>query len=301
MNRRTLGKSEIELSEISLGTMSLPKDSTQSKRIIETAMEKGINYFDTADLYSFGENERMVGELIKERRSDLILGTKGGNHFEEGKDGWFWDPSKAYLKEACKNSLKRLGTDYIDLYQLHGGTIDDPIDESIEALQELKQEGYIREFGISSIRPNVIREYLQSGMASVMMQYSMLDRRPEEELLELLHQNGIGVLVRGAVAKGLLTDRVEEKVSEDGFLGHSKERILFATDALRAISDVATPSQEAIRYVLRHPAVTSVVAGASTAEQVLENSVTSELGPLSEENYDKLKKSAAMIYYEQHR
>nr|WP_307190017.1 aldo/keto reductase [Geomicrobium sp. JCM 19038] len=95
MNRSTLGKSEIELSEISLGTMSLPNDSIQSKRIIETAIEKGINYYDTADLYSYGENERMVGELIKERRSDLVLGTKGGNHFKEEKDGWFWDPSKA--------------------------------------------------------------------------------------------------------------------------------------------------------------------------------------------------------------
>lgn len=76
LNRSTLGKSEIELSEISLGTMSLPNDSIQSKRIIETAIEKGINYYDTADLYSYGENERMVGELIKERRSDLVLGTK---------------------------------------------------------------------------------------------------------------------------------------------------------------------------------------------------------------------------------
>src|SRR6202034_3432729 len=96
-------------------------------------------------------------------------------------------------------------TDYIDLYQLHGGTIDDPIDETIEAFELLQQQGKIRYYGISSIRPNVISEYVQrSNIISVMMQYSLLDRRPEESCLQLLQQNNIGVLARGSVAGGLL-------------------------------------------------------------------------------------------------
>ena len=120
---------------------------------------------DTADLYDFGTNEEIVGEAIKNRRQDLILATKGGNRFEKGKPGWDWDPSKAYIKEAVKQSLKRLQTDYIDLYQLHGGTIDDPIDETIEAFEELVEEGVIRYYGISSIRPNVIKEYAKNQIS----------------------------------------------------------------------------------------------------------------------------------------
>lgn len=129
-------------------------------------MELGINYLDTADLYDFGRNEEIVGEAIKSRRQDVILATKAGNRWEEGKPGWFWDPRKAYIKEAVKRSLKRLQTDYIDLYQLHGGTIEDNIDETIEAFEELKQEGVIRHYGISSIRPNVLKEYVKNQTSS---------------------------------------------------------------------------------------------------------------------------------------
>lgn len=108
------------------------------------------------------------------------------------------DPSKAYIKEAVKHSLRRLQTDYIDVYQLHGGTIDDPIDETIEAFEELQQEGVIRYYGISSMRPNVIREYVKrSRIVSVMMPYSLLDRRAEE-WFPLLKQHHISVIARTA-------------------------------------------------------------------------------------------------------
>ena len=143
---------------------------------------------------------------------------------EQDQTGWSWDPSKSYIKEAVKQSLKRLGTDYIDLYQLHGGTIEDPIDETIEAFEELKAEGYIRYYGISSIRPNVIREYVKkSNIVSVMMQYSILDRRPEEEALPLLHEHGISVVTRGPLAKGLLSDKMLEKVSQKGYQDYSQK------------------------------------------------------------------------------
>ncbi|MBW7462026.1 aldo/keto reductase, partial [Paenibacillus sepulcri] len=130
--------------------------------------------------------------------ADVIVATKVGNRREPGKEGWSWDPSKAYIQAAVKESLRRLGTDYIDLYQLHGGTIGDPIGETIEAFEELKRDGLIRHYGISSIRPNVIREYVRrSGIVSVMNQYSMLDRRAEEEVLPLLAEHEIGLIARG--------------------------------------------------------------------------------------------------------
>ncbi len=119
------------------GVCRLGLEEKAAREIIEAALEAGINYFDTADLYDFGTNERIVGQALKSVRDQVVIATKVGNRWSESKDGWSWDPSKAYIKEAVKQSLKRLGTDYIDLYQLHGGTIEDPIDETIEAFEEL--------------------------------------------------------------------------------------------------------------------------------------------------------------------
>lgn len=118
--KRTLGQSDLKVSEVGLGCMSLGTEKQRALSILDEALELGINYLDTADLYDFGLNEEIVGEAIKSRRKDVILATKAGNRWKEGKPGWFWDPSKAYIKEAVKRSLKRLQTDYIDLYQLHG-------------------------------------------------------------------------------------------------------------------------------------------------------------------------------------
>lgn len=212
MKKNQLGSSQLYVSEIGLGCMSLGRDERQAVRLIQEAVELGVNFLDTADLYDEGENEVLVGKAIKGRRSEVILATKVGNRRIPGQEGWVWDPSKDYILSAVKASLKRLGTDYIDLYQLHGGTIDDPIDETIEAFEQLKREGWIRYYGISSIRPNVIREYVnRSHIVSVMSQYSMLDRRPEEETLPLLKEKRIRLIARGPLAKGILTDARGEK------------------------------------------------------------------------------------------
>ena len=162
-------KSGIALSELGLGCMSLGTDLKKAEQIIDCAVENGITYFDTADMYDKGINESVVGKaLLKyQQRDDIVIGTKVGNRLT--KDGSTkWDPSKSYIKVAVKGSLKRLGIDHIDLYQLHGGTIDDPLDETISAFDELKQEGIIRAYGISSIRPNVIDYYLTSNSVNVL-------------------------------------------------------------------------------------------------------------------------------------
>jgi len=184
MIKKRLGKSDLEVSVIGLGCMSLGQDESHARRIIDEALELGVNFFDTADLYDRGRNEEIVGKALRGRRSQVVLATKVGNRIIPGQDGWVWDASKEYILEAVKQSLRRLGTDYIDLYQLHGGTIDDPIDETIEAFETLREQGWIRWYGISSIRPNVIREYVKrSNIVSVMNQYSIVDRRAEEEVI----------------------------------------------------------------------------------------------------------------------
>ena len=183
MNQRELGHSGLTVSELGLGCMSLPDDLQESKRIIDAALDAGVNFFDTADLYDGGKNEELVGYALKNRREDIILATKVGNRLNPDGNGWSWDPTKRHIVSAVKDSLRRLGTDYIDLYQLHGGTMEDDAEETIEAFESLKKEGLIRHYGISSIRPTVIKRFLDGSSAvSVMMQYSLLDRRPEEWL-----------------------------------------------------------------------------------------------------------------------
>ncbi len=116
MNKRQLGSSDLYVSELGLGCMSLaPELGNENEKILKTALEHGINYFDTADLYGFGWNEEFVGKTLNDVRQDIILATKGGNEWNQSKDGLNWNPSKKHIKSAFKDSLKRLQTDYIDL------------------------------------------------------------------------------------------------------------------------------------------------------------------------------------------
>lgn len=307
MDKRQIGNSDLFVSTRSLGCMSLGTEEQKAKDIIDYALDEGVNYLDTADLYDFGRNEEIVGKAIKDKRDKVILGTKAGNHFSRESKDWFWDPSKAYIKTAVKKSLQRLSTDYIDLYQLHGGTIDDPIDETIEAFEELKKEGLIRYYGISSIRPNVIREYVKrSSIVSVMTQYSLLDRRPEEEVLDLLHRNGISAIVRGPLAKGLLSDNgleITAEKAQDGYLGYEKEDIEKVTGKLAETARKvdSSPTALALQYVLTHPAVATAVFGASTLDQVKNNLSEAESSGLSESIYQQLRSSIEPNLYEKHR
>ncbi|MFL6555553.1 MAG: aldo/keto reductase, partial [Bacillus sp. (in: firmicutes)] len=266
MKKRRLGNSDLYVTELGLGCMSIGTEEKTARKIIEASLEEGINYFDTADLYDFGENEKIVGAALKEVRDNVIIATKVGNRWKKDRQGWSWDPSKLFIKEEVKQSLKRLGTDYIDLYQLHGGTINDPIEETIEAFEELKAEGFIRYYGISSIRPNVIREYLKkSNIVSVMMQYSILDRRPEEEALPLLQEHGVSVVTRGPLAKGLLSDKMLEKVTDKGYQDYSLNELTEVLPLLKEkVAAQRTFTEVALQYNLANPAVASVIAGASS-------------------------------------
>lgn len=263
MKKNQLGRSDLWVSELSLGCMSLDVANSQSASILNEAVEQEINFFDTADLYDFGENEKFVGKTLSTVRDRVIIATKVGNDWKNEASGWKWNPTKAHILGAVEDSLKRLKTDYIDLYQLHGGTIEDPFDETLEAFELLKKQGKIRAYGISSIRPNVIRHWVKhSNLDTVMMQYSLLDRRPEEEILELLHKHSVSVLTRGTLAKGLLID----KPATD-YLDYSKQEV-------QQLKEVILQSRHALsaakQFVLQHKAVASVVAGASNKEQVQE-------------------------------
>jgi aryl-alcohol dehydrogenase-like predicted oxidoreductase len=293
-----LGKSDLRISRIGFGTMSLESDNPASERLILEALYAGINYFYTADLYQQGKLEILLGRVFRTRREQVVLATKVGNQWRPDGSGWDWNPGKKYLLSSIDQSLYRLQTDYVDLCQLHGGTLQDPIDDIIEAFESMKKSGKIRYYGISSIRPAVIREYVKrSDITGVMMQYSLLDRRPEEEMLTLLKDNQVGVLARGTLAKGLLMDKPPAP-----FLNYTAEEVSRAAMAIKKVSGKEQkPSDTAIRFVLDHEAVSSAVVGIRTEGQLNEALAAGRSLPLGEVRRGTLQQILPVNQYTEHR
>ncbi|MCG2526827.1 aldo/keto reductase [Staphylococcus epidermidis] len=271
--QKNILKSGIEISELGLGCMSLGTDYKKAQPIIESAIDNGITYFDTADIYDQGVNEEIVGQALKkhQNRDDIVIGTKVGNRLTD--DGHMtWDPSKKHIKESVQGSLKRLGLNHLDLYQLHGGTIDDPLDETISAFDELKQEGYIRAYGISSIRPNVIDYYLKnSQIETLMSQFNLIDNRPES-LINDVHDKQVKILARGPVFKGLLTSKSVDVIDEkfkNGVLDYTQDELGSTIASIKELESNLTALS--FKYLTSHDAMGSIIVGASSVEQLEEN------------------------------
>jgi len=286
MQYNPLGTSDLNVSEVSFGCMSLGSDDAANVQLLHRAHDEGINYFDTADIYNKGQNEITVGKALAGRRDKVIIATKVGNVWRADGSGLDWNPSKEHILKSATQSLKRLRTDYIDLYQLHGGTIDDPIDETIEAFEMLVSQGKIRYYGISSIRPNVIREYVErSNIVSVMMQYSLLDRRAEETCLELLEKNSISVLVRGSLASGLLVDKPAKS-----YLHYSEQDVIKLVQAMKNVSQSKRSLTEiALNFALAPDAVASAVVGMRTEKQLRDVLGAASTLPLTARELDALQ------------
>ncbi len=296
MDFSTLGTSSLNVSRIALGGMSFPS-TAEGEKIIQTALEGGINFFDTADLYDKGENERIIGKALASVRQEVFIATKVGNRWREDGSGWDWVPRKEHIMTAAEASLQRLGTDYIDLYQLHGGTIEDPLEEVIEAFELLQSQGKIRAYGISSIRPNTIRKWTDlSRGVSCMSQYSLLDRRPEAFVLGHLKQAGHGILVRGALAKGLLAGKPPQS-----YLDHSADQVAnVQAEMLKQVSKEDL-SGLALAYCLHSPAVTSVVLGASTPAQISGTLAAWQRVKAMDLDFSQLAHAVPFYDYTQHR
>ena len=267
MKKRQLGTSNLHISEISLGCMSLPPNPAEAEEVIHAAIDAGINYYDTADLYNQGDNEKVVGAALKQHRNNIYLASKVGNRWEEGKEGWSWDTSANYINKAVRDSLQRLQTDYLDLYQLHGGTTEDNWEEITDTFESLKKEGLIREYGISSIRPNVFMPYLQNSNAiSNMMQFNIFDERASE-FFEPIQQTGASVVTRGSIAKGLLTNEWRTRLKS--FMSYDEPA---AKDVLQKIEQqFGDVHATALAFNLQYPAVASTVIGARTVAQLQQN------------------------------
>lgn len=265
MNLITPAGFSFPVSRLALGCMSLGNDRSVNEGIIHSALEAGINFFDTADLYQSGQNEVTVGRALKGHRHRVAIATKAGNRLRPDGSGWDWCADPAYIESALEASLRRLGTDYVDLFQLHGGTLEDPIDELIALFERLKASGKIRAYGISSIRPNVIRRWMAAPqLSTVMMQYGPLDPRPEEESLAYLEEKGAVLLARGVLAKGLLAGKPAAP-----WLGWTEEEVARYLEAFRAVfPDPVLMAAAALEYVRAMAPRSISVVGVSSEPQL---------------------------------
>lgn len=300
MKYKLLGNSELNVSELGLGSMSLdPEDKDTASYIVEQLKSLGVNYLDTADSYDKGKNEELLGEVLGSNRKDWILASKVGNKWRKDGSGWDWVPSKSYILESVEKTLTRLKTDYLDLYQLHGGTTGDPYDEIVEAFERLVEQGKIRYYGISSIRPNVFLNYAaKSKVISNMMQYSLFDRRPEEYLDEL-DSHEVGVIARGSLAQGLLVGKKAKP-----YLGYSEELIADIQQKVEhTASDLGVSTLAfVLKYPLLHETIRCTTLGVRTREQA--DSLVSALSQwdkIQSKDYQSILSDLPAVRYDLHR
>jgi aryl-alcohol dehydrogenase-like predicted oxidoreductase len=286
MQYRTLGKTGIKVTPYALGAMMFGPmgnpDHDDAVRIIHKALDAGINFIDTADRYSAGESEVIVGKALKGRRDNVVLATKV--HGPMGDDPNMQGNSRRWITRAVEDSLRRLGTDYIDLYQIHRPAPDTDIEETLSTLTDLMRAGKVRAIGASTFPASEIVEAQwvaeKRGLARFRTEqppYSILDRGIEREVLPLAQKYGMGVMVWSPLSKGMLTGRyrkgqtMPDSLRAKVFLKQmSDERSLDAVEQLIVLAAEAGMSltHMAMAFVISHPAVTSAILGPRTMEQL---------------------------------
>lgn len=305
MQYRQLGRSGLTVSVVGLGCNNFGGASTniaganaayglmdleQTRGVLDAAFDAGINFFDTADLYGNGGSETFLGQVFKERRHDVIFATKWGAGME-GRHDIAWG-SRRYIRQACEGSLRRLNTDYIDLYQMHWPCPRTPIEETIAALDELVQEGKVRYIGHSHFSGWEVADadWIASAngherFISAQNHYSLLARDAEKELLPACKRFGVGLLPYFPLANGWLTgkyrrdkpaptgSRMAGRAIDDHTYDLIEGLAAFAEARSRSMVDIAIGS------LLHQPAVSCVIAGATKVEQVQSNARAAEWVP----------------------
>ncbi len=293
VERRKLGSSDLELTTIGLGTWALgggnweygwgAQDDTDSINTIHRALDLGMNWLDTAAVYGLGRSEEVVGKALKDRRDRVIVATKCGQRWNE--DGSTYRNSEPKnLRQEVEDSLRRLQTDYIDLYQIHWPDPNTPVEESWETMASFVKEGKVRFIGVSNYSVEQMRAILPiHPVASLQPPYHLLNRAIEAEILPFCRENNIGVIPYSPMASGLLTgrfsmDRVEEndwRRKDSKFQEPQLSRNLALVEALRPIAarQGKTVAHLAVAWTLRDPVVTAAIVGARSiaqAEQIME-------------------------------
>jgi aryl-alcohol dehydrogenase-like predicted oxidoreductase len=289
MRHVSLGK--LEVSRIGLGTMGMSayytgagSDDAESVRTIHRALDLGINFIDTAEVYGPYVNEELVGRALAGRRDEVVLATKFGLISHRNGNTPRLDGSPQNIRIAIEGSLKRLGTDHVDLYYQHRVDPAIPIEETVGALSDLVREGKVKHIGLSEAAPETIRRaHAVHPLAAIQTEYSLWTRDPEAEILPLVRQLGIGFVAYSPLGRGFLTGQIRsiEQLGRDDFRasnprfanGHLEEnlRIVEAVDAVAR--DVgATPAQVALAWLLAQGEDIVPIPGTKRVARLEENS-----------------------------
>ncbi|MBM0232227.1 aldo/keto reductase [Micromonospora sp. STR1_7] len=308
MKYRLLGTTGVYVSEISLGTMTfggsgqpvwgslgaLPLSDAQ--RLVDTALDAGVNFVDTADTYSEGESEELLGQALGKRRRDVVLATKV--HARTGPGPNDVGTSRLHIMQALEDSLRRLRTDYIDLYQIHNFDQVTPMEETLRALDDAVRQGKIRYVGCANFAAWQISKALGisareklARFVSVQSYYSLVGRDVERELVPMALDEGIGMTVWSPLAGGFLSGKItrDNGVADSGsrsaqpgytnFPPLDRERGFDVVDVLKGVAERhgVSPARVAVAWLLTRPAVTSVIVGARKHEQLVDNIAASDL------------------------
>lgn len=264
MEKRRLGTQGLEVSELGLGCMGMsqfygPRDDIESIATLERAVELGINFFDTADVYGVGHNEELVGKALKKYRDRVIIATKFANQvLPDGKRAINGRPE--YVRSACDGSLKRLGVDHIDLYYQHRVDKKVPIEETVGAMADLVRKGKVRYLGLSEAGANTIRRaHATHPISALQSEYSLWTRDYEDEVIPTLRELRIGFVPFSPLGRGFLSGNIRELPDDDmrrkispRFDAENMQRNLKVVDRIKEIASEKgiTPSQLALAWVL---------------------------------------------------
>jgi aryl-alcohol dehydrogenase-like predicted oxidoreductase len=311
MKMRFLGKTGVKVSELCFGAMTFGDRGTSvgggefwsalgavdledAQTMVDMALDAGVNFFDTADIYRAGQAEEFLGKALNQRRKDVILATKV--RFSTGSGANDVGLSRHHILKACDASLKRLGTDYIDLYQIHSFDPYTPLEETLHALDHLVRQGKVRYIGCSNLASWQIMKALclsekhnLEKFVTLQAYYSLVARDLEYELVPMCLDQGLGILVWSPLAGGFLTGKYRRgKAAPEGTRRNNEAASEYApldeekgyniVDELERIAEAhnATISQAALNYLLRKPGITSVIFGARTPKHLTDNLKASE-------------------------
>ncbi len=302
--KNQLGKTDLYVSPIGLGTNAVgghnlfPNLNDETGReIVRTALTNGINFLDTAYIYGPERSEQLIGEVVKEKgnRHDIVIATKGAHKFVDGQVAI--DNSPAFLKEAVESSLKRLQTDYIDLFYIHFPDHDTPKDEAVGALKELKDAGKIRAIGVSNFSIEQLKEANKDGYVDVVQsEYNLFKRGAEKDLLPYTAENKISFIPYFPLASGLLGGKyhkdskfIDGRVKNPLFQGETFAQNLEKVERVReiALAKNAETAHVVLAWYLTRDSIDVLIPGAKRPEQVSENLKTLEVS-LSTEEIEKI-------------
>ncbi|MFS1512567.1 aldo/keto reductase [Chengkuizengella sp. SCS-71B] len=313
MEHRILGKSGLAVSKLCLGTMTFGNTTSEKDSIdmIHRFLDRGGNFLDTADVYVQGKSEEIVGKAIKDRRSEVVLATKV--RFQTGKDLNSAGLSRKHVMDGVEASLKRLNTDYIDLYQVHVWDEFTPVEETLRALDDIVSSGKVRYIGCSNFLAwQLMKSLCYSDFnkfvryISIQPQYSLVSREMDREVLPLCIEENVGVMPWAAIGSGFLSGkyskgvqptegRLHKAMGESSWENRNTEKNWEILNTVMEIGEQrgVTPSQVALNWLLDKKGITSPILGANTLDQFEENMGTLEWN-LTTEEWNKLDEVSAL-------